>query len=93
MQIEKQRDASVTPDAVPAELGHAGAVVDRAIAHMTEQRISAVAIGAALLGGAIGVLGRTMDDAAIVGVLRNAVASVEAGDLRVEEEPAPRPRA
>ena len=93
MQMEKQRETSGTPDAVPAELGHAGAVVDRAIAHMTEQRISPMAIGAALLGGAIGVLGRTMDDPAIIGVLRNAIASVEAGDLRVEEGPAPRRRA
>jgi hypothetical protein len=93
MQMDQQRETAATPDAVPAELGHAGAVVDRAIAHMTEQRISPMAIGAALLGGAIGVLGRTMDDPAIVGVLRNAIASVEAGDLRLEEEAAPRPRA
>lgn len=93
MPMEKQRETAAAADAVPVELGHAGAVVDRAIAHMTEQRISAVAIGAALLGGAIGVLGRAMDDPTIVGVLRNAIASVEAGDLRVEEEPAPRPRA
>ncbi len=93
MQMDQQRDASATQDAVPAELGHAGAVVDRAIAHMTEQGISMMAIGAALLGGAIGVLGRTMDDPAIVGVLRNAIASVEAGDLRIEEQPAPRRRA
>ena len=87
MQTDQQREASAPADAVPAELGHAGAVVDRAIAHMTEQRISLMAIGAALLGGAIGVLGRAMDDAAVVGVLRNAIASVEAGDLHIEEAP------
>ena len=78
---------------LPAELGHAGSVVDRAISHMTEQRISAMAIGAALLGGAIAVLGRTLDDPAVVAVLRQAIASVEAGDLAEDASPAPQPRA
>jgi hypothetical protein len=78
---------------LPAELGHAGSVVDRAISHMSEQRISAMAIGAALLGGAIAVLARTLDDPAIVAVLRQAIASVEAGDLAEDVPPAPQPRA
>ena len=37
---------------------------------------------AALLGGALGLLARTMDDRAIAAVLRNALSSVESGELR-----------
>ena len=70
------------PDGAPADLSHAGAVVDKAIEYMTGQNISAIAIASALLGGALGMLARSMDDAAIVQVLENAVASVRSGELR-----------
>ncbi len=69
-------------DAPPADLSHAGAVVDKAIEYMSGQNISAIAIASALLGGALGMLARTMDDAGIAQVLENALASVRAGEFR-----------
>lgn len=70
------------PDATPADLSHAGAVVDKAIEFMDGQHIGPLAIASALLGGAMGLLARSMDDSAIVKVLENAIASVRSGELR-----------
>ena len=75
MQLDPQ---GVAPD----DLSHAGSVVDKAIEYMIEQNIAPVSVASALLGGALGLLARTMDDRSIVGVLRNALASVESGELR-----------
>jgi hypothetical protein len=72
------------PEGTPADLSHAGAVVDKAIEFMTGQNISAIAIASALLGGALGMLARSMDDSGIVQVLENALASVRSGELRGE---------
>jgi hypothetical protein len=69
-------------DAAPADLSHAGAVVDKAIEFMSGRNISPIAIASALLGGALGVLSRSMDDAGIAQVLENALASVRGGELR-----------
>lgn len=66
----------------PADLSHAGAVVDKAIEFMTGQNIGALAIASALLGGALGMLSHNMGDEAIVKVLENAIASVRSGELR-----------
>ena len=66
----------------PEDLNHAGSVVDKAIEYMMDQHIDPVSIASALLGGSLGLLARTMDDRAIVGVLQNAMASVESGELR-----------
>jgi hypothetical protein len=65
-----------------AELSHAGAVVDKAIEYLSGQNVGTLTIASALLGGALGLLSRSMDDAAIVHVLENAIASVRAGELR-----------
>jgi hypothetical protein len=66
----------------PAELSHAGAVVDKAIEYMMGQNISSLAIASSLLGGALALLARSVADEAIVQILDNAVASVRAGELR-----------
>ncbi len=66
----------------PADLGHAGAVVDKAIEYMTSQNIGSLAIASALLGGALGLLARSVSDEAIVQILGNALNSVRAGELR-----------
>lgn len=71
----------------PEDLSHAGSVVDKAIEYMIEQRIAPVSIASALLGGALGLLARTLDDRSIAAVLRNALASVESGELREMREP------
>ncbi len=65
----------------PADLSHAGAVVDKAIEYMSGQKISAMAIASALLGGAIGMLAQGLEDEAIIRVLENAIASIRAGEL------------
>jgi hypothetical protein len=66
----------------PADLSHAGAVVDKAIEYMTGQNISSLAIASALLGGAMGMLSRSLSDEGVIQVLSNAIASVRAGELR-----------
>lgn len=74
-------------DAPPADLSHAGAVVDKAIEYMMGQNLSALSIASALLGGSLGLLARTMGDDAIVQVLNSAVGSVRSGELRAEYGP------
>ena len=69
-------------DSAPADLSHAGAVVDQAISFMTGQNISGVAIASALLGGALGMLTRSLDDESIERILSSAIASVRAGEFR-----------
>ncbi len=67
----------------PEDLSHAGSVVDKAIEYMMGQDIAPISVASALLGGALGLLARSMDDRAIAAVLRNALASVESGELRM----------
>ena len=71
-------------DMPPADLSHAGAVVDKAIEYMLGQNLSSLSVASALLGGSLGLLARTMGDDAILKVLGNAVASVRSGELRAE---------
>jgi hypothetical protein len=68
-------------DQTPADLSHAGAVVDKAIEYMVSQNIDGVSIASALLGGALAMLSRSVADEAIVAILNNAIASVQAGEL------------
>ena len=71
----------------PADLSHAGAIVDKAIEYMTGQNLDPLSIASALLGGSLGLLARTMSDEAIVHVLQNAMSSVRSGELRAEYGP------
>jgi hypothetical protein len=64
------------------DLSHAGSVVDKAIEYMMGQNVSSLAIASALLGGAIGVLSRTLPDEAVISILNNAIQSVESGEMR-----------
>ncbi len=64
------------------DLNHAGSVVDKAIEYMVKQNISALAIASALLGGAMGLLSRTLPDEVVVQILQNAIDSVESGEMR-----------
>ncbi len=73
-------------DAAPPGLSHAGAVVDQAIGFMTGQNIDGVSIASALLGGAIGMLTRTLDDESVVRILENAIESVKAGEFREPDD-------
>ena len=74
---------------VPAELSHAGAVVDKAIEYMLSKELPPLAIASALLGGSLGVLARTMDQAAMLRMLANAADSVRAGELHPDQDEAP----
>ena len=69
----------------PADLSHAGAIVDKAIEYMVSQQVSTIAIASALLGGALGMLTRTLTDEAVAGILTNALASVRSGELRRQD--------
>jgi hypothetical protein len=66
----------------PADLSHAGAVVDKAIEYMMGQNIDGLSIASALLGGALAMLSRSVADEAIVQILNTAIASVKAGELQ-----------
>ncbi len=81
-------DSEAELAAGPADLSHAGAIVDKAIEFMVGQNISSIAVASALLGGALGMLTRAMDDDSIVRVLETAIASVRAGEFRASEEEA-----
>lgn len=72
---------------VPAELSHAGAVVDKAIEYMLSKDLPPLAIASALLGGSLGVLARSMDQAAMLRMLGNAADSVRAGELHQDQAP------
>ena len=72
----------MTDEQAPADLSHAGAVVDKAIEYMVGQNIGALSIASALLGGAMALLARSVADEAIVQILNNAIASVQSGELR-----------
>jgi hypothetical protein len=72
---------TMADDQPPADLSHAGAVVDKAIEYMVEQNIGALSIASALLGGALALLARSVADDAIVQILNNAISSVQAGEL------------
>jgi hypothetical protein len=76
-------------DPLPADLGHAGAVIDKAIEYMIGQNIGSLAIASALLGGAIALLARGMEEEGIIRILDNAIASVRGGELRRMADPAP----
>ena len=77
MQLDADNGA-----APPADLSHAGAIVDRTIDYMVEQKISPLAIASALLGGSLGVLAQSLEDDAILRILDHARESVRAGELR-----------
>ena len=72
----------MTDDQTPADLSHAGAVVDKAIEYMVSQNINSLSIASALLGGAMALLARSVADEAIIQILNNAIASVRKGELR-----------
>lgn len=72
----------MTDDQTPADLSHAGAVVDKAIEYMVGQNINSLSIASALLGGAMALLARSVADEAIIQVLNNAITSVRNGELR-----------
>jgi hypothetical protein len=72
----------MTDEQPPEDLGHAGAVVDKAIEYMVGQNIAELSIASALLGGAMTVLARSVADEAIVQILNNAIDSVRRGELR-----------
>jgi hypothetical protein len=73
---------TASPEIPERDLSFAGSVVDKAIEHMMGKNITPIAIASALLGGAMGLLSRTLPDDVIVQILGNAIESVETGDLR-----------
>lgn len=76
---------------VPEELSHCGAVVDKAIEYMLGEDLPPIAISSALLGGALGLLARTMDQGTMLAMLENAIHSVRSGDLHPDRDKVTRP--
>jgi hypothetical protein len=72
-------DITEMPD---GDLSFAGSIIDKAIEHMMGKNLNSLAIASALLGGAMGVLTRTLPDEVVVGILQNAIDSVESGEMR-----------
>ena len=64
------------------DLSQAGSIVEKSIEFMTGQDITPLAIASALLGGAMGVLCRTLPDDVVVQILNNAIDSIESGAMR-----------
>jgi len=73
-------------EAIPPELSHCGAVVDKAIEYMLGENLPPIAIASALLGGSLGLLSRTMGREAMQGMLENALHSVQAGELHPDHD-------
>jgi hypothetical protein len=86
MASSNERQPGDTEAGAPADLGRAGAIVDKAIEFMASENISALAVASALLGGALGMLAQSLDDAAIIKVLENAIDSVREGEMRQMRE-------
>ena len=76
------RSGADAGETAPEDLSHAGSVVDKAIEYMLEQNIAPISVASALLGGALGLMSRSMEDHAILRVLRSASDAVERGELR-----------
>jgi len=70
------------PEMPDGDLSFAGSIIDKAIEHMMGKNLNSLAIASALLGGAMGVLTRTLPDEIVVGILQNAIDSVESGEMR-----------
>jgi len=66
---------------MPQELSQCGEMVDRMIAHLLNEDMPPGAVASALLGGALGLLARTMDRDAMLRLLQNATDTVRAGGL------------
>jgi len=63
------------------ELRHAGAVVDQAIEYLLKEKVDAISIASALLGGALGMLSMNLDRDQVLAVLDQARASVSSGEM------------
>lgn len=66
------------------ELAQAGSIVDKSIEFMTGQNVSPLAMASALLGGAMGILCRTLPDKVVIQILNNAIDSIETGEMHVQ---------
>lgn len=80
MSEEKREAGQEMLDAVA--LGRAGEVVERTIAFLAEQQTEPMIVASALLGGALGLLTSCLEDAAVIRILENAIASVQSGEFR-----------
>jgi hypothetical protein len=65
-----------------SELTVTATVVGKAIEFMADHDVSDDAVASALLGGSLSIMARSRRDDAIVQVLTDAIASVQAGNLR-----------
>ena len=76
------------PEDLPEELAQAGAMIDKVIEHLLERKVAPLAIASALLGGSMGLLSRTLGNAALLSVLEQASSSVRSGEFDALAVPA-----
>ena len=69
------------PEDLPEELAQAGSMIDKVIEHLLERKVAPLAIASALLGGSMGLLSRTLGNAALLSVLEQASSSVRSGEF------------
>ncbi|MGC9268760.1 hypothetical protein [Acidiphilium sp.] len=72
--------------ATEEQIMQAGSMIDRLVKHMIEQKLPPIAVASALLGGALNVLSASLPDEAILRILRQAITSVESGELHEVDE-------
>ncbi|MDG6094457.1 hypothetical protein LOC54_04905 [Acetobacter sp. AN02] len=66
---------------IPEELAQCGIAVEKLAEELYKENHNPISIASALLGGALGLLARTLDADTILKILDSAAASVRSGDL------------
>ncbi|MGE4522581.1 MAG: hypothetical protein AB7D19_08875 [Acetobacter sp.] len=66
---------------VPEDLARCAMVIEHAIDHLRQEKYPPLAVASALLGGALGVLARSVDSDTILRILDSAASSVRSGDV------------
>lgn len=74
-------EEQVHGEQVPEDLARCAMVVEHAIEHLKNEKFPPIAIASALLGGALGVLARSMEPEMILRILDSAAQSVRAGEV------------
>lgn len=72
--------SSETP-AVPEDLARCAMVIESAMEHLLKENHPPLAVASALLGGALGLLARSMDRDTILHILDSAAHSVRSGEI------------
>ena len=73
---------TTTPPEPPPGLERAGRMLEDTVQAMLRENIQPQLIASALLGGALHMLTRALNEDAVVRILQNAIAGVKSGQMR-----------